>query len=111
MLWPVTSIRTSFFSVALGPLSRDHYRRIAPPNSFIYTEDFPDARALAEHLYAIINDVELFRSYHQWRKYYYTGYFANELEKYRLCEVCHRLNTMTRRQHYADVRAFFTDQC
>ncbi|CAF4864213.1 unnamed protein product, partial [Rotaria sp. Silwood1] len=97
--------------VALGPLSKEHYRRIAPPNSFIYTNDFSTAKALAKHMYDIINNEKLFRFYHKWRQYYYTGYTASELEKYRLCEICHRLNTMTRRQHYPDVKAFFTQQC
>lgn len=101
----------SGFLVALGPLSREHYRRIAPPNSFIYTNDFPNTKTLAKHMYDIINNETLFRFYHQWRKYYYTGYTAAELEKYRLCEICHRLNTMTRRQYYPDVKAFFTQQC
>ena len=101
----------SRFLVVLGPLSREHYRRIAPPNSFIYTDDFPDAKALAEHMYAIVNNENLFRFYHRWRQYYSTGYTASELEKYRLCEVCYRLNTMTRHQHYPNVKAFFRQQC
>jgi hypothetical protein len=62
-------------------------------------------------LYEIINNEELFRFYHKWRRDYDTGFTASENEKYRLCEVCHRLNTMTRRQYYADVKAFFTQQC
>ncbi|CAF3783654.1 unnamed protein product [Rotaria sp. Silwood1] len=105
------ALKYGLIPIALGPLSKEHYRRIAPPNSFIYTNDFSTAKALAKHMYDIINNEKLFRFYHKWRQYYYTGYTASELEKYRLCEICHRLNTMTRRQHYPDVKAFFTQQC
>ncbi|CAF3349301.1 unnamed protein product [Rotaria sp. Silwood1] len=105
------ALKYGLIPIALGPLSKEHYHRIAPPNSFIYTNDFSTAKALAKHMYDIINNEKRFRFYHKWRQYYYTGYTASELEKYRLCEICHRLNTMTRRQHYPDVKAFFTQQC
>lgn len=99
------------YLVVLGPLSREYYRRIAPPNSFIYTNDYPTVKSLVQHLYEIINNKGTFRFYHQWRRYYHIGYTSAETEKYRMCEVCHRLNTMTRHQYYPDVRGFFTQQC
>ncbi|CAF1458802.1 unnamed protein product [Didymodactylos carnosus] len=97
--------------IALGPLMKQSYERIAPPNSFIYVGDYETPQLLAQHLYEIVKNKNIFRKYHLWRKYYWTGYSAQDNEQYRFCEVCYKLNTVNSHIYYTNIHEFFSDQC
>ena len=51
-----------------GGLSKVDYEISAPAGSFIDTRDFTAPKDLAVHMKKVATDLDLFRSYHVWRK-------------------------------------------
>jgi hypothetical protein len=97
--------------IVFGPRNKQSLERIAPPNSFIYTGDFQSVLELAEHLNKISRNRTLFSEYHQWRRFYQTFYRPKDIEYYRFCELCYRLNTNQKRIYYQDLNSFFQEDC
>jgi hypothetical protein len=83
--------------IVFGPRNKKSLERIAPPNSFIYTGDFRNRT--------------LFGEYHQWRRFYQVLYQPEDIERYRFCELCYRLNTNHKRIYYRDLNEFFLEDC
>jgi hypothetical protein len=97
--------------IVFGPRSKQSLERIAPPNSFIYTGDFESVSKLAEHLNEIGRNRRLFSEYHQWRRYYQVLHRPEDIEHYRFCELCYRLNTNQKRIYYQNLNKFFLEDC
>nr|XP_012233408.1 PREDICTED: alpha-(1,3)-fucosyltransferase 6-like [Linepithema humile]XP_012233409.1 PREDICTED: alpha-(1,3)-fucosyltransferase 6-like [Linepithema humile]XP_012233410.1 PREDICTED: alpha-(1,3)-fucosyltransferase 6-like [Linepithema humile]XP_012233411.1 PREDICTED: alpha-(1,3)-fucosyltransferase 6-like [Linepithema humile]XP_012233412.1 PREDICTED: alpha-(1,3)-fucosyltransferase 6-like [Linepithema humile]XP_012233413.1 PREDICTED: alpha-(1,3)-fucosyltransferase 6-like [Linepithema humile]XP_01 len=74
--------------------SREDCRRLLPPHSFLHTDDFAGANALADYLRYLDRDDEHYLKYHEWRVRYRVinehGYFGSMSKHYcRICEALH----------------------
>ena len=94
--------------IVLGPKRRD-YERVAPPNSFIYANDYSNPLRLAKYLNVVATNPNEFEKYHKWRIDYETRYQAQDLEPFRLCELCYQLNTNRDRIWYTDINKYFLE--
>ncbi|KAJ8037525.1 Alpha-(1,3)-fucosyltransferase 6 [Holothuria leucospilota] len=54
--------------IVMGPSKAD-YKRVAPPNSFVFAGDFNDMKDLARYIRRVANNETLYNKYHEWRKY------------------------------------------
>ena len=77
--------------IVLGP-NEENYKQILPPNSFIYIKHFQNMSQLADQLNYISKDLNIFKSYHQWRNDYRlivwsSNYFIDNL----FCNLCIKL--------------------
>jgi alpha-1,3-fucosyltransferase len=97
--------------IVFGPRDKQSLERIAPPNSFIYTDDFSSVLELAEYLNEISRNRTLFTQYHRWRRFYEIRYRPEDIEHYRFCELCYRLNTNQNRIYYQNLNEFFLEDC
>ncbi|XP_071814734.1 uncharacterized protein [Apostichopus japonicus] len=48
--------------------SKEDYQRVAPPNSFIYADDFDSVRELARYIRKVATNTTLYNQYHHWRQ-------------------------------------------
>lgn len=96
--------------IVSGPKS-DDFRRVAPPNSFIHIDDYPSEQKLVEKLNHIGTNRQAFEKYHMWRRYYDVYYEGKDVEPYRFCELCYRLNTNQQRIWYENLNSWFLDKC
>lgn len=60
------SLSLGVVPVVVGP-PREDYERLAPPNSFIYGDDFGSARELADYLKKLDLDDDLYNDFFEWR--------------------------------------------
>ena len=105
--------RTLYFGVipiVSGP-KRENFQRVAPPNSFIHLDDFQSIKDLAQTLQMIATDRNLFAKYHSWRRFYDVYYEAKDLDPYRFCELCYRLNNNRKRIWYENLNEWFLENC
>ncbi|KAJ8031926.1 Alpha-(1,3)-fucosyltransferase 7 [Holothuria leucospilota] len=49
--------------------SKSEYESVAPPNSFVYADDFDSMEDLASYIKKVANDEALYNKFHEWRKY------------------------------------------
>lgn len=96
--------------IVSGPI-RDNFIRLAPPHSFIHIDDYKSDDELAKHLNLIGTNKNLFKKYHLWRRYYDVYHEGKDLEPYRFCELCYRLNTNKQRIWYENINQWFLDKC
>lgn len=94
--------------IVLDTKRRD-YERVAPPNSFIYANDYRDHQALAQHLYDIVTNQTLYEKYHQWRIHFETRHKGEDVEAFRFCELCYKLNTNRDRIWYTNINKYFLE--
>ncbi|KAL6435225.1 hypothetical protein ACFW04_005357 [Cataglyphis niger] len=74
--------------------SRYDCRRLLPPHSFLHTDEFASADALADYLKYLDRDHKRYIKYHEWRDHYRVfnehGYFGSISRHYcRVCEALH----------------------
>lgn len=81
--------------VVFGAL-REEYENVAPPNSYIFIEDFNSLKDLADYLKLIDKNDTLYGTFHEWRKYgrVQTAFLPNELVYHcdSLCRVGAKLD-------------------
>jgi glycoprotein 3-alpha-L-fucosyltransferase len=94
--------------IVLGPKRQD-YERVAPPNSFIYAEDYSNPQALAKHLNDVTTNQNEYEKYHKWRINYETRYLGQDVEPFRFCELCYKLNTNKDRIWYNNINKYFLE--
>ncbi|CAL4091029.1 unnamed protein product [Meganyctiphanes norvegica] len=79
--------------VVLGS-NKEVYKKLLPPGSFIYVEDFKTPKELAKHLSYVASNREAYNRYHAWRRKFKVvnehGYFASAV--YHYCRICEALN-------------------
>jgi glycoprotein 3-alpha-L-fucosyltransferase len=92
--------------------SRQSYERVAPPNSFIHAQDFNfDAQLLAQYLVNVSTNFDLYSSYLKWKLGFTTYFKADDVEAYRLCQMCTKLNTETSLIYYESISSWSDRQC
>ena len=96
--------------IVSGPNRKD-FQRVAPPHSFIHIDDYESDEELVHALTLISTTKEHFKTYHSWRRYYDVYYQAKDVEPYRFCELCYRLNTNQHRIWYENLNDWFLDKC
>ena len=69
--WNVLEAETVTIPVALGGLSIEEYKHVAPPNSFIHVKNFTSPKELADHLISVSRSPAAINYYHQWRNKYH----------------------------------------
>ncbi|CAF3405443.1 unnamed protein product [Rotaria sp. Silwood1] len=96
--------------IVSGP-ERENFAHIAPPNSFIHVDDYSSDKELSEALNLIGTNRSLYEKYHAWRRYYDVYYQAKDVDPYRFCELCYRLNTNKQRIWYENINDWFLEKC
>ncbi|CAF1263755.1 unnamed protein product [Adineta steineri] len=96
--------------IVSGP-KRENFARIAPPQSFIHVDDYTSDKNLADALNLIGKNRTLYGKYHAWRRYYDVYYEAKDVDPYRFCELCYRLNTNKQRIWYENINEWFLEKC
>lgn len=96
--------------IVSGP-ERTDFARLAPPHSFVHVDDYSSDDELARALNSIATNRTLFRQYHQWRRYYDVLYQSKEVDPYRFCELCYRLNSNQQRIWYENINQWFLEKC
>jgi len=104
------TLSTGSIPIVSGP-ERENFARIAPPNSFIHVNDYATDKDLAEALNLIGTNRSLYGKYHAWRRYYDVYYEAKDVDPYRFCELCYRLNTNKQRIWYENINEWFLEKC
>jgi glycoprotein 3-alpha-L-fucosyltransferase len=94
--------------IVLGP-KRQEYERVAPPNSFIYATDYSNPQTLAKHLNDVATNRNEYEKYHKWRIDYETLYLGHDVEPFRFCELCYKLNTNRDRIWYTDLHKYLLE--
>ncbi|CAF1270093.1 unnamed protein product [Adineta steineri] len=96
--------------IVSGP-KRENFARIVPPQSFIHVDDYTSDKDLADALNLIGKNRTLYGKYHAWRQYYDVYYEAKDVDPYRFCELCYRLNTNKQRIWYENINEWFLEKC
>lgn len=94
--------------LVFGGLSRHDYERIAPADSFIYSEDFQSTRALAERLLRIdANDTE-YNRFFAWR----SQFELRDGKDDAFCELCQKLhNGDNSKSNHSDLVESWYSKC
>lgn len=72
-----------------------------PSDSFIHIHDFPDGKALAEHLLYLDKDEEEYMRYFEWRKYFIPQQIT--LGKELITPVCYACQHMANDNYYHEM--------
>jgi len=88
--------------IVLGS-NEENYKNILPLNSFIHMDHFQNLKDLTNELSRISQDLNLFKSYHQWRNDYRlivwpSNYFIDDL----FCNLCIKLYEDEKQKSYKD---------
>ena len=87
------ALKYGLIPIVYGGLTSQDYAEIAPPNSFIYAEDFSSPELLMKELERISSDSEILNSYLAWHSSYEVK--TTELEHPTQCQFCDILNDHT----------------
>ena len=104
------SLAFGVIPIVSGP-KRENFERIAPPHSFIHVDDYASNTELVNELNIIQSNRTAYGKYHAWRRYYDVYYEAKDLDPYRFCELCYRLNSNRQRIWYDNVNDWFLENC
>ena len=77
--------------VVNGGLSKEDYRSIAPPHSYIHVDDYDTPKDLIEELVAIAKNDTLYQSYFWWKDHFA---LSQEVERESQCMLCLILNNV-----------------
>lgn len=95
--------------------NKEYYEKIAPSNSFIHASDFDyDVVKLTNYLERVSSDFYMYRKYLEWKKETRVLYKAEDVEKFRLCELCEKMNkfkNLVYNSYYENVSEWFNKQC
>ena len=73
---------------------------MAPPKSFINILDFPNMKALGDHLNYLNNNDTAYNEYHTWRN----DFTMRGLDRCSLCEEAHRINVKGKRGIFPSIK-------
>jgi hypothetical protein len=60
-------------------------------------------------LYDVATNPHKYEKYHKWRIHYETRYQGGDVEPFRFCELCYKLNTNRDRIWYTDLNRYFLE--
>lgn len=91
--------------------SKQLYRQMLPPNSYINVDDFASPRDLANYIIYLNKNPSEMKEYFKWKKYFKVlnehGYFRTNSVHY--CRLCEALNYNSRNNKvYTDLEDFWS---
>ena len=89
--------------IAFGA-SREDYMHVAPPHSYIHTDDFESPQHLADYLHKLDANDTLYNEYFHWKG---TERTINTKFWCRLCAMLHEAHASGVRSWYSDVRKWW----
>ena len=105
------SLSFGLIPIVIQP-SKISYERIAPPNSFIHAQDFNfDAQLLANYLNEVSNNEELYSKHLKWKILYKNYYKGHDVDPFRLCQMCKKLNQETTSIYYKSLSRWTQNKC
>lgn len=90
--------------VVFGGYDRKDYETVAPPNSFVYANDFSSVRNLTNFLKQLAANESEYAKYHEWKKKWKVDTYP--MQDTLLCNLCQRLHTDKERK-IADIDKFW----
>ena len=70
-----------------------NYSKIAPPNSYIDTNDFSSPKELADYLKYLVKTPAAYKEYFEWKSYFTVYHTNEEFMVQAMCHLCDKLNT------------------
>ena len=91
--------------IVFGP-HRDDVNAVAPPNSYIFAEDFKDVNDLVQYVDYLDRNNTAYIEYHTWRNLYPEGnytnndtYFTLGNEEQSYCDLCRLIRAKRKENH------------
>ncbi|PIK44352.1 hypothetical protein BSL78_18794 [Apostichopus japonicus] len=82
--------------------TREEYEKVAPPNSFIFIQDFSSLEMLSKTIQEIGSDEEKYKRYHSWRRLGYTMKQHKGKDRIYKCHSICRLSEHERRAKHGE---------
>lgn len=89
--------------VVLGP-PVEEYAAVAPPHSFVHTDQFASTKALADYLQQLATDQQRYGHYFSWRRDWNVKLLSDWRE--RLCRICSRFSRLAEHRVYTDLHGW-----
>ena len=89
---------------------RGQWSKIAPPHSYINTDDFPSPAALAQYLHYLDKNPEEYLSYFWWTDHYYFSRSAPAKHLEAVCQLCKKLNDPEEARRSVDLEKWWWEQ-
>uniref|UniRef100_UPI0037E80087 alpha-(1,3)-fucosyltransferase 7-like n=1 Tax=Semicossyphus pulcher TaxID=241346 RepID=UPI0037E80087 len=89
--------------VVMGP-SRDDYKAVAPPNSFIHVDEFKSVKDLGKYLQQVAEDNKRYSEYFTWKHEWKVKLSTDWKE--RLCKICSQYHSLPQHKVYSDLEAW-----
>ena len=88
-----------------------NYSEIAPPKSYINTNDFSSPEELAGHLKYLVKNQDAYQEYFEWKSYFKVYNTNEEFMAKSMCHLCEKLNSETPQEKiYEDINDFWRKQ-
>ncbi|XP_030234097.1 alpha-(1,3)-fucosyltransferase 9-like [Gadus morhua] len=92
--------------IVLG-IPRDNYEEFVPSDSFIHVNDFPNAKAMAQHLLELDKNDEKYMKYFAWRRFYTATPHLLTLANEFTLPTCFACDHISRDNRYSVVHNLF----
>lgn len=99
------ALQRNILPIVMGAPAED-YRKYAPQHSYIHVDEFESPKKLAEYLYTLDKNDELYNSYFRWKG---TGKITHGATNY-FCELCamlHDREIMSKPKWFEDVNEWW----
>ena len=101
------SISMGIIPIVISPRKRD-YERIAPKDSFIHFDDFDrDLKRLTTYLHQVSTDFDTYYKHRKWSIEFVALAKGEDVDPYRICELCAQLNNQKSTIYYKKLSDFF----
>lgn len=101
-LWR-NAFQAGVIPVVLGP-SRDTYKALTPPHSFIHVSDFKSTAHLAAYLKHVASNRKVYEKYFQWHHTHRIKTYTDWRE--RLCQICVNYHSLPTNKVYQDLEGW-----